>query len=246
MTLKTFSISALLVSLMFLSLFGCGSDEDVTSKAPKSEHDFSKADLVGSWSVVSINDGSPLGFIHAYETAEVDPDKDDTVISTGNPDVSDESDAHAIDIDTFHFDFATDDLWTLNARFETTLMLTVEDEQPPSPGEGEGEEAVSNGGYMLSGKVEIIGTWSGTYSILEGSVLSLIRKEKDLKITPINEGAFEKDLSHKEVAVRNGLHKKFREHILTPFSKTHITLEEKTLNLASTGSARSKMVLEKQ
>lgn len=244
MTLKTFSISALLVSSMFLSLFGCGSDEDVTSKAPKSEHDFSKADLVGSWSVVSIDDGSPLEFIHAYETAEVDLDKDDTVISTVNPDVSDESDAHAIDIDTFHFDFATDDLWTLNARFETTLMLTVEDEQPPSPGEGEG--AVSNGGYMLSGKVEIIGTWSGTYSILEGSVLSLIRKEKDLKITPINEGAFEKELRNQEVAVRNGLHKKFREQILTPFSKTHITLEEKTLNLASTGSARSKMVLEKQ
>ena len=244
MTLKTFSIPALLVSLMFLSLFGCGSDEDVPNKAPKSEHDFLKADLVGSWSVVSIDDSSPLGFIHAYETAEVDMDTDDTVISTVNPDVSDESDAHEIDIDTFHFDFAADDLWTLNVRFETTLQLMVEDEQPTFAGEGEG--AVSNGGYMLSDKVEIIGAWSGTYSILEGPVLSLIRKEKDLKITPLNEGAFEKELRNQEVAVWNRLHKKFREHLLTPFSKTHITLEEKTLNLASTGSARSKMVLEKQ
>ena len=241
--LKTFSISTLFVSLVFLTMFSCDRDEPVVKKPPGAEIDFPKEDLVGSWNVVSSGDGSPLEFIHAYEPVEVEFDTDDTIISTANPDVSDEADVPEIDIDTFHYEFTTNNLWTLNVRFKTTLMLTVEDEQVSVLDEGEG--AVNTGGHMLSGKVEIIGTWSGTYSIIEGPILFLTTKEKEVNITPINEGLFKNKLSHQEVAVRNGLHKKFREHILTPFGKTYITLEGKRLTLEPPG-ARSKMVIEKQ
>ena len=180
---------------------------------------------------------------HSYEPPEVEPDTDDDVASVINPDVSHEADEHEIEIDNFYFDFTSDNLWTLKVQFTTILMLMVEDEQMPFPDIGEGE--VSTGGYMLSGAAEITGTWSGTYSIIEGPVLSLIRKEKALNITPVNKGAFEKELRHRNIEVRNQLLKKFMEHILTPFGRAYITLEGEMLNLQAPG-ARAKMVLEKQ
>ncbi|RKU11818.1 hypothetical protein C6501_11975 [Candidatus Poribacteria bacterium] len=253
MTFKNFSVSTSLISLMFLTMLSCGNDEDIVVRKPKSEPDFAKENLVGSWTVVSIKDESPLVFINAAEPDIVGPDDPDAepdivgpddVSSFINPDQPDEEEGHKIDIDHFYFDFAADDLWTLNVQFETTLdlddVLSFDDMPPP------GEGLSTDGGYLLSGKVEIKGIWSGTYSIIEDNVLSLITKEKDVNIMSVSEGRFEKALSKKKIAVLSDLRKKFREHVLTPFSKTFITLEGKTLNLKSTGSGRAKMVLEKQ
>lgn len=239
MAFRTF-ISALSVILMCFSMFSCGSDEaPITRKPPQN---FSKEDLIGTWQVASINDNNPLAFIHAYEPSEVDGDTDEDIISIINPDAADDTDAYETIIKNFTFDFTTDDLWTSNVHFTTTLPIPIEDELPDPMDVGEG--TVSPGGYMIYGEVEIIGTWSGTYNIIEESMLSLSTNEQDLRITSVNEGTFETELINRKVAIRDEYLRKFKANLLTPFGKAYMTLEEQILTLVVPGGRRT-MVLKR-
>ena len=244
MTLKKF-VSAPFVVAILLTMFSCGSDEvPITQKLTP---DVTKEDLLGYWHVVSINDNPPLAFIHAYEPPdEVPPlDTDETVLSIANTDVSDEQDEYETDIDNFYFDFATDGTWTLNAQFRTTLPLPVEDvpdTDPPAIPFIDG--ANNSGGHMIYGKVEIIVQLSGTYSITEGPMLSLITKEKELSLTAVDEGTFKSELALRHSAIRDSYLKKFKASIITPLRQTYVTLEDNLLNLGTPGG-RTKMRLEK-
>ncbi len=245
MTPRSF-ISNLSVILMFFIMFSCGSDEEPLTRNPI--QDFPKSDIIGSWNVTSINDNNPLAFIHTYEPFEVDDDTDGDIISIANPDPADDTDIFEIIIENFKFDFTTDDLWTLNVDFTTTLQIPVEDKLPaedelPDPTDM-GEGAVSPGGSMLDGEVQITGTWSGTYSIIEDSMLSLITNEQDLQVTSVNEGTFENELSTRKVAIRDEYLRKFKTNMLTPFGRAYMTLEEQILTLLVPGG-RKTMVLER-
>lgn len=233
-------ISNLSVILMFLIMCSCGSDDEPLNRNPI--QDLTKSDIIGSWNVKSINDSNPLAFIHTYETFEVEDDPDGDIISIANPDPADDTDTFEIIIENFKFDFTTDDLWTLNVDFTTTLQIPIEDELPDPTDMG--EVAVSQGGSMLDGEVQITGIWSGTYSIIEDSMLSLITNEEDLQVTSVNEGTFENELSTRKVAIRDEYLRKFKVNMLTPFGKAYITLEEQILTLVVPGG-RKTMVLER-
>ncbi len=212
MTQKIFSISALFVSLTLLAILGCGSDEKVTEKPKKPTEPESfklNEDLLGTWKVVSINDGPALEFL-----VEDEPDVED------RPKIS---------INKFNYDFAEDGSMTLNVD---AVMSQFPEEPPNEAGEREG-------------KVEITGMWSGTYGPRD-SHLTIIITEKDLSFTPLPKDLFEKIFGIKEIEAQQELTEGFNSHIFTPFAKTFFTIEGETLNLESSGSAKNKMVLEKQ
>ena len=99
---KLFSISTLLVCLMLLGMFGCGSDEKITEK-PKPEPTTPEPMLppegfIGSWDVISINDDDPLAFVNEDE-----------------PNVEDRP---KINTENFYFEFTEDNKWTLYVNFE--------------------------------------------------------------------------------------------------------------------------------
>lgn len=203
MTQKIFSISILLVSLTFLTLLGCGSDEEKPEKPIEPEPILINEDLLGSWDVVSINDEHPLAFINADEP--------------------DEEDRPQINIEKFTYDFDKEGSWKLNLEAEMVDF-------PEDPAK--------------EGKVEITGMWSGTYTI-QDSHLSLNTKEKDLNFRSVPEDFFEKIADVTEIVAQRELIEKFNSHLFTPFAKTFITIDEKTLTFEPAGSER-KMILEKQ
>ena len=100
MTEKIFSFLFLLIGLTLLSILVCGSDAEQPEKPEKPttpEPTLSNEKLVGSWDVVSINDGPPLAFLNADEP--------------------DEEDRPKININHFYYDFAADGSWSLDIDF---------------------------------------------------------------------------------------------------------------------------------
>ena len=97
----SFVLSTLLAGILLLGLVGCGDDETTekpTVEPTKPDPMVSNEALIGSWEVVSINDGPPLAFVNADEP--------------------DEEDRPKINIDNFYYNFAADSSWTLNLEFE--------------------------------------------------------------------------------------------------------------------------------
>lgn len=181
-----------------------------------------------------------------------------------------------IDVNKFTFNFTTDDLWTLQVQLsmipndETDPLHNGEVSQASDPGQGEDdppplnddmkeepspndmepppddEEPPPDDSEVLSGKVEVQGTWSGTYSISSDSFLSLVVKEKDVNVTSHPEEFLQKLSEITEEEAQKELLEKFRIRLLERISKTFITIEGETLNLEAPGSSPVKMLLEKQ
>ena len=85
-----------------------------------------------------------------------------------NADEPDEEDRPKININHFYFHFAAEGSWTLDLDFE--MVDFPEDPHREDP--------------EMAGKVKIVGAWSGSYSI-QDSVLSLIKQETDMDLTPV-------------------------------------------------------------
>lgn len=205
---KLFTISALLVCLILLGMIGCGSDEEKPvepkPEPTKPEPTLPPEDFIGSWNVVSINDEDPLVFVNADE-----------------PDVEDRP---KINTENYHFDFAEDNKWTLNLKFEMV-------EFPEDPNRDDPEKA---------GKVNLTGVWSGTYSI-DDDVLSLVKTESDVDLTAVPEGFIEE-----EIGAKNEILEKFNTHVFKAFGKTRFAIDGETLTLEAIGSQKDIMVLKKQ
>lgn len=210
---KLFSISTLLVCLILFGMFGCGSDEEKpvepTTKPTTTEPTLPPEGFIASWEVISINDEDPLAFVNADEP--------------------DEEDRSKINTETYYFEFAEDNKWTLNLKFEMV-------EFPEDPNRDDPEKA---------GKIELEGDWTGTYSF-DDDVLSLVKAETDVSIKSIPEDFFETFFDVNVVVAKNEILEKFNTHVFKPFAKTRITIEGETLTFEATGSDENIMVLKKQ
>ncbi len=131
-------------------------------------------------------------------------------------------------ISVFTYDFADDSTWMVNLEFE---MFDF----PEDPNRGNAEKA---------GRIEVTGVWSGNYTINK-SVLSLITLEKDIDLISTPPEFLDEFAEGGENAAKKELMDKFNMHLLKAFEKTNFTVEGETLTLESTGTAESKMVLEK-
>lgn len=101
MTQKIFSFLCLIVSLTLLSILGCGNDAEKPEQPEKPttpEPVVSNEELLGTFDVVSINNGPPLIFLVTDEP--------------------DEEDRPEININHFYYEFAAAGSWTLNLDFE--------------------------------------------------------------------------------------------------------------------------------
>lgn len=205
---KLFAISTLFVTLMLLGMCGCGSDEETTEKPKpeptKPEPMLPPEGFIGSWNVISINGEDPLTFVNADEP--------------------DEEDRPKINTENFYFEFAEDNKWTLNLKFEMV-------EFPEDPNRNDPEKA---------GQVGLTGVWSGTYSI-DDDVLSLVKVETSVEVTAIPEGFIEN-----EIDAKNEILEKFNTHVFKPFAKTRFAIEGDTFTFEATGSVENIMVLEKR
>ena len=130
----------------------------------------------------------------------------------------------------FHCAFADDDSWVWNLRQEILFKDHAD---------------------IPLGTIEMIGTWSGTYSITT-STLSFILKESDTSIKSQPQGFFETlvDLPEEvpeaegKQRLAEGLSKAFRFDILAPINKSTITRQEDTLILMV--SDAKKIIFEKR
>ena len=204
---------ALLISLMLLGMLGCGSDEEklekTTTEPTTTEPTLPPEGFIGSWGVILINAEDPLAFVNADEP--------------------DEEDRPKINTETYYFEFAEDNKWTLNLKFEMV-------EFPEDPNRNDPDKA---------GKIELEGVWSGTYSF-DDTVLSLIKAVPDVGIKSIPEDFFKTFFEVKVVVVKNEILENFNTHVFNPFAKTWFEIDGETLTFEATGSNENIMVLEKQ
>ena len=172
-----------------------------------------------------------------------------------------------INVNNFTCTFTADDSWTLHIQL--SMVPNDETTHPPSSGvsqgadPGQGEQAPPpdnreqkpppdnrkpppDDREMLSGKIEVQGTWSGTYSITSDALLSLVVEEKDVNVTSDPEELLQKMSEITEKEAQRELHERFRIRLLRRISKTFITIEGETLNFEPPGSSPVKMLLEKQ
>ena len=142
-----------------------------------------------------------------------------------NADEPDEEDRPKITTENFIYEFDSDGSWTLNVKFEM----------------GEFPEEPEN-----EGKIVLNGDWSGTYTV-DDSVLSMVKLETDVvDIASVPEDFFENFFEVSVIEAKNEILEKFKTHVFNPFAKTIISIDGDSLTFESTGSAKNKMVLEKQ
>ena len=213
---KNFVIPILLAGMMFLGIFGCGSDDEKTDndksseEKPVSQPILLKEDLLGTWEVVSINGLTSEAFLESPEGEDLEGQK--------------------VEVKQFHFVFLADDSWTINLEFEAISDFP---DNPPDPGL-----------VLPDGKLDITGVWSGTYNI--DTVLTFLTQKVDVNLTSDPEDFIEKVTEGhitKEEAEQDYI-RQFRDIILTPFKQSTGALKGNTLTLIT--SAAKKMVLEKQ
>lgn len=133
----TYSSLIILILIPIFIISGCGSDEVEPDKKVIEpvipEPEVAPTELLGTWDVVSINDGPPLAFINAEE-----------------PDIEDRPKE---EISVFTYDFVEEGSWILNLEFE---MFDF----PEDPNIGDVEKAgrievkgVWSGNYTINNSV---------------------------------------------------------------------------------------------
>ena len=238
----------LVVGCTILTLFGCGEDTEEPVPDP-ADGLFSKADLVGSWDVVSVNDMEPSRFITLLlfkelngevpveEVAPAAPEGEIIILDGEPQEVYDVT----VDLHEFYYTFETDDLWTLRVQFD---VLSTGEPPPIVPGEG-----ANPGGGILENPIdpnipaspaanatnEVKATWSGTCQVASDT-LTLTIETEDVKTT-----------AAPEVNAEAELIRRFNIGFFNPFSKTFIAIDDAgKLTLKMSGSSRGKMILEKR
>ena len=121
----------------------------------------------------------------------------------------------------FAYVFAADNSWTCNFVSETVFVF---DDIPP-------------------GKMEAIGTWSGTYGF-DGLTLSLLTKGSDVQIVSEPKDILEIAFDLVVADAEQHYDESFRFDFIKPFAKSTCTKQGDTLTVIS--PAAKKMVLEKQ
>ena len=121
----------------------------------------------------------------------------------------------------FAYVFAADNSWTCNFVSETVFVF---DDIPP-------------------GKMEAIGTWSGTYGF-DGLTLSLFTKGSDVQIVSEPKDILEIAFDLVVADAEQHYDESFRSDFIKPFAESTCTKQGDTLTVIS--SAAKKMVLEKQ
>ena len=121
----------------------------------------------------------------------------------------------------FNYVFATDNSWTCNLASETAFIFP---DIPP-------------------GKMETIGTWSGTYAF-DGLTLSLFTKGSDVHIAPEPKDFFQVAFDLAIVEAEQDYDDNFRSDFIKPFEQSACTKQGGTLVLIT--ATGEEMVLEKQ
>ena len=121
----------------------------------------------------------------------------------------------------FAYVFAADNSWTCDFVSETVFVF---DDIPP-------------------GKMEAIGTWSGTYDF-DGLTLSLFTKGSDVQIAPEPKDILEIAFDLAVAEAEQHYDESFRSDFIKPFAQSTCTKQGDTLTVIS--PAGKKMVLEKQ
>lgn len=150
MNRKTYSSLFILIIIPILIISGCGSDEVEPDKEiiepVTPEPEVAPAELLGTWDVVSINDGPPLAFINSEE-----------------PDIEDRPKEK---ISVFTYDFAEEGTWILNLEFR---MFDF----PEDPNKGDAEKAgrievtgAWSGNYTINNSVLSLNTLENDVELL--------------------------------------------------------------------------------
>lgn len=169
---------------------------------------------------------APAELLGVWDVISINDGPPLAFINAEEPDIEDRPKE---EISVYTYDFADDLTWILNLEFE---MFDF----PEDPNRGDAEKA---------GRIEVIGTWSGNYTI-NHSVLSLITLENEIELISTPPEFLDEFAEGGENAAKNELIDKFNTHVIKAFAKTNFTMEDRTLTLESTGTAESRMELEKQ
>lgn len=213
MILKGFITPVLLVGMMFLSMAGCGED----SEKPIVLAEEKTEELTVEPSVSSLVKEKLLG---SWEVVSIFKETPEAFFEfPEDQDGVAEAKTQAI---AFHCTFADDNSWVWNLRQEIVFKDHAD---------------------IPLGTVEMIGIWSGTYSVSD-STLSFILKESDTSINSNPQDFFETLVDLTEAEGKQRLAEAFRFGILAPINKSTITRHEDTLTLRV--SDERKIIFEKQ
>ena len=213
---KGFVIPVLLVGIMLLSVIGCGEDsEKPTVLAEEKSEDPTVEPSVPSLSTEELL-GSTEELLGSWEVVSIfgmTPERYLESLAEGG-EVKET-------VKQFAYVFAADNSWTCNFVSETVFVF---DDIPP-------------------GKMEAIGTWSGTYGF-DGLTLSLLTKGSDVQIVSEPKDILEIAVDLVVADAEQHYDESFRSDFIKPFVQSTCTKQGDTLTVIS--PAGKKMVLEKQ
>ncbi len=210
---KNFVISILLVGMMLLGMVGCGSDME----KPEALTEGKPEESIVEPSVSSLVKEKLLG---SWDVVSIFKETPEAFFEfPADQEGVAEAKTEAI---AFHCTFADDNSWVWNLRQEIVFKDHAD---------------------IPLGTIEMIGSWSGTYSIA-ASTLSFILKESDTNIESKPQGVFETLVDLTEEDGKQRLAEAVRFGILAPINKSTITRQEDTLILRV--SDTKKIIFEKR
>ncbi|RKU25881.1 hypothetical protein C6499_14230 [Candidatus Poribacteria bacterium] len=199
--------------LMLAILFGCGEsntdDVPLEGDAAFKENLLTPQQVYSIWQVTSINDLSLSTFLEQLLI-----DDPDTATFT------------EISVIGFHQYFTAEDEWNLSIEYGATIHLHGFMDEPLDPPHDHDRDSVN-----------VMGNWSGTYSIKDG-ILSLVVEDKHLEITPYHKGTTPEPSAEEKEAEQKELLDKFDVYFFTPISQTTMDFQDDTLTLTAPVSSK--------